>query len=71
MVTVNKMMLSTNVLPPPMLIQMKYIQGRKKESLKRDIIIIVSRSDSAVMVIKLLFVNTHGKSEINTMRCLP
>lgn len=71
MVTVNKMMLSTNVLPPPMLIQMKYIQGRKKESLKRDIIIIVSRSDSAVMVMKLLFVNTHGKSEINTMRCLP
>ena len=71
MVTVNKMMLSTNVLPPPMLIQMKYIQGRKKESLKSDIIIIVSRSDSAVMVMKLLFVNTHGKSEINTMRCLP
>ena len=71
MVTVNKMMLSTNVLPPPMLIQMKYIQGRKKESLKRDIIVIVSRSDSAVMVMKLLFVNTHGKSEINTMRCLP
>ena len=71
MVTVNKMMLSTNVLPTPMLIQMKYIQGRKKESLKRDIIIIVSRSDSAVMVMKLLFVNTHGKSEINTMRCLP
>ena len=71
MVTVNKMMLSTNVLPPPMLIQMKYIQGRKKESLKRDVIIIVSRSDSAVMVMKLLFVNTHGKSEINTMRCLP
>ena len=71
MVTVNKMMLSTNVLPPPMLIQMKYIQGRKKESLKSDIIIIVSRSDSAVMVMKLLFVNKHGKSEINTMRCLP
>ena len=71
MVTVNKMMLSTNVLPPPMLIQMKYIQGRKKESLKSDIKIIVSRSDSAVMLMKLLFVSTHGKSEINTIRCLP
>ena len=63
MATANKMMLSTNTLPPPVLTQIKYIKGRQRESSKSGIITIISRSDTAVTLIKLLFLSTYEKSK--------
>ena len=71
MVPVNKMMLSTNALPLPVLTQIKYTYGRQRESSKSGIITIIIRSDAAVTLIKLLFVSTYGKSKINTINKMP
>ena len=38
---------------------------------KSDIITMISRSNTTVMLMKLLFLSTYGKSKINIMRCLP
>ena len=68
MVTVNQMMLFTNVLPPPVLTQIKCTL---RTSSKANIIIIGSCSDTAVMLAKPLFLYRFGKSKINATRCLP
>ena len=70
-VTVNKIVLSKNVLHPPVLTQIKYTLGWQKENSKSDITTIISRSDTTVMLMKPLSLSTYWESKINTMRCLP
>ena len=40
------------------------------ETEEREFITIISRSETAVMLMKLLFLSAYGKSNINTMTCL-